>query len=77
MKIEWTKLMLENFICQGLLNEEEEKILRGRIKGDTQVKQGMDLGISDRTVRRYVKKMQNKYDELVRQDPITFPARTI
>lgn len=77
MKIQWTRLMLEDFINEGLLNDEEQKILRTRIKGDTQIKQGMDLGISDRTVRRYVHKMQEKYDLLAKQDPVRFPQRVI
>ena len=38
-KVPWTKTMLEKFIEEALLNEDEEKILRTRIAGWSIVKQ--------------------------------------
>lgn len=72
-KVPWTKTMLEKFIEEALLNEEEEKILRTRIAGWSIVKQSIEMGMSTASVSRIVKNIQNKYKAIQPQFPDLFP----
>lgn len=72
-KIPWTKTMLERFIEEALLTEEEEKILRTRIAGWSIVRQSMEMGLSTATVSRIVNKINNKYKTLQPKFPDIFP----
>lgn len=73
-KVPWTKTMLEKFIEEALLTEDEEKILRTRVAGWSIIKQSTELNISESTVSRTVKKLKQKYLTLQQQFPDTFPA---
>ena len=42
-KVPWTKTMLDKFIEECLLTEDEERILRTRIAGWTIIKQSMEF----------------------------------
>ena len=42
-KVPWTKTMLDKFIDECLLTEDEERILRTRIAGWTIVKQSLEF----------------------------------
>lgn len=72
-KIPWTKSMLEKFLEEALLTEEEEKILRTRIAGWSIVRQSMEFGLSTATVSRIVNKIVNKYKILQPKFPDVFP----
>lgn len=65
-KLLWNKIMLEEFLTLAALTEEEEKILRSHIKGDSRVKQAMDNGMSLSTVDRIMKRVNLKYDDVQR-----------
>jgi len=72
-RVPWTKTMLEKFIEEALLNEEEEQILRTRIAGWSIVKQSIEMGMSTASVSRIVKNIQNKYIAIQPQFPDLFP----
>lgn len=72
-KVPWNKTMLEDFISEGLLTEDEEFIMRTRLAGWSQVKQAMERNISTATVSNIVKKLKIKYNELSEQFPDRFP----
>ena len=74
-EIPWNKTLLEDFIQEGLLTEDEEFIIRTRLAGWSQVKQSMERNISTATVSIIVRRLKNKYDALHKQDPIRFPKR--
>jgi DNA-binding NarL/FixJ family response regulator len=64
-KTPWNRVILEEFVSLALLTEEEEKILRTRIAGYSQVQQSLSLHLSTATVERIVRKMKEKYIALV------------
>lgn len=70
--VPWTKTMLEDFIKEGLLTEDEEKLIRTRIAGWSIVKQALEFEMSTATVSRHIKKIQNKYEELHKLYPDRF-----
>ena len=55
LKVPWTKSMLEKFIEEALLTEDEEKIIRTRIAGWSIVKQSMEFGMSTASISRIIK----------------------
>ena len=75
--IPWTKTLLEDFISEALLTEDEEQILRTRVSGWSIVKQSMEFNMSTATVSRIIKHVNNKYDNLHRQNPSKYPQRKI
>ena len=74
-QVPWTKTLLEDFIAEGLLTEDEENIMRTRIAGWSIVKQSMEFGMSTATISRIIKKTKKKYDYLHKQFPERFPER--
>jgi hypothetical protein len=73
LNIPWTKTMLEKFIDEALLTEEEEKILRTRVAGWSIVKQSLELGLSTATISRIVKHLVDKYKAIQPKFPDIFP----
>ena len=74
-QVPWTKTLLEDFITEGLLTEDEENIMRTRIAGWSIVKQSMEFGMSTATISRIIKKAKKKYDYLHKQFHERFPER--
>lgn len=72
-KVPWNRTLLEDFIKEGLLTEDEEFIMRTRLAGWSQVKQAMERNISTATVSNIVKKLKTRYNELSEQFPDRFP----
>lgn len=72
-KVPWTKAMLEKFIEEGLLTEDEERILRTRIAGWSIVKQSIEFGMSTSSVSRIVRNIRRKYLGLQPKFPDIFP----
>lgn len=75
LKVPWTKTLLEDFISEGLLTDDEEKLIRTRIAGWSIVKQSMELNCSTATISRMIKKLRQKYDDLHNVFPNRFPER--
>lgn len=76
-KVPWTKSMLEKFIEEGLLTEDEERVLRTRIAGWSIVKQSMEFGMSTASVSRMIRGIKRKYIALQPQFPDIFPPMKI
>ena len=74
LKVPWTKFMLEKFIEEALLTDEEERILRTRVAGWSITKQSMELGISPSTISRMIRNIRHKYVTLQTSAPDVFPA---
>lgn len=72
-KVPWTKSMLEKFVEEALLNEEEEKLIRTRIAGWSIVKQSMEFGMSTSSISRIIRGIRRKYLALQPQFPDLFP----
>ena len=72
-KVPWTKTMLEKFIEEALLNEDEEKILRTRIAGWSIVKQSLEFQMSTATVSRIINNIKHKYEQIQPMYPNIFP----
>ena len=76
-KVPWTKTMLEKFIDEALLTEDEERVLRTRIAGWSIVKQSLEMGLSTSTISRIVKTINQKYLVLQPKFPDIFPPLKI
>lgn len=73
-KVPWTKTMLEKFIEEALLTEDEERILRTRVAGWSIAKQTIELNMSASTVSRLIKSIRQKYLIMHSRFPDLFPA---
>lgn len=73
LKVPWTKTMLEKFIEEALLTEDEEHILRTRIAGWSIVRQSIEFGLSTATISRIIKDLIKKYKDLQPKFPDVFP----
>lgn len=62
IQVIWTKIVLEEFIRLGNLSKEEEAIMRTRADGWPISRQAMELGMSESTVNRYIKRLKKRYD---------------
>lgn len=74
-QVRWTKKVTEDFIELAMLTEDEEYILRSRIKGTPVSIQADHLCCSDSTVHRIISKMKKKYDLVQKEYPERFPVR--
>ena len=72
-KVPWTKTMLEKFVDEALLTEDEEKVLRTRIAGWSIVKQSMEMGLSTASVSRLIQSIRKKYKAIQPKFPDIFP----
>lgn len=59
----WTKAILEAFVDEACLTEEEELIIRSRVKGWSRTKQSMQYNMSLRKVDYIIHTLKVKYDE--------------
>lgn len=74
-QVNWNKTILEDFIEEGLLTEEESKLMRLRTKNKSTVYQANELNVSTATIDRMVVNLKKKYDKLHEQFPERFPKR--
>lgn len=71
----WTQQVLEAFIEQALLSEDEEFIMRSRCRGMSVVQQAMMLNKSESTVHNMIRILKKKYDAVQKENPDVFPPR--
>lgn len=71
----WTQDKLDFFIQKGLLNEDEEFIMRTRCKGWTVTMQSLHLNKSESTVHNMIKSLKLKYDEVQKENTDILPPR--
>lgn len=74
-QVPWSKTTLEDFIKEGLLNEDEIFVIRTRLAGWSQVKQSMEMNVSTSTISNIMTRCRKKYDILHKQFPERFPKR--
>ena len=60
----WTKKIIDTFIKEGMLTEEEKEILLLRVKGYTIAETSELMNISDSKVNRIIRRLKIKYDNL-------------
>ena len=75
-EVPWCKIILEEFIAEAALTEEEEEIIRTRVAGWSRTKQADKLGMSLSTVDRIIKRLKVKYDNVQKFSPILPPRRS-
>ena len=71
----WTKIVLERFIEQANLSEDEEIVMRTRADGWSRTKQAMALNLSVSTIDRIISRLKRKYDEVQAYDPLLPPRQ--
>lgn len=74
-QVPWNKIILEEFISLAVLTDEEEKIIRTRVKGWTITKQAMTSGMSPAAVNRVIRRLKIKYDNVQPYSPLLPPRR--
>lgn len=60
-KVPWDKVILKEFLDLAFVTEEEEKLLKTRIAGWSQVKQCRVYHLSLATLNRRIRKLKEKY----------------
>lgn len=75
-EVPWNKVIVEEFVKESLLTEQEEKVLRTRIAGWSRTKQSMELNISMSTLDRIIKRLKMKYDNVQKYNPILPPRKS-
>lgn len=68
--IYWNKKIFNEFVELAMLDDFEIELLKSHIKGDSIIKQSMDLKCSESTVNRTISKLKAKYDEVAKQSDI-------
>lgn len=63
-KVPWNRVIYNEFVSLSCLTEEEEKILKTRIAGWSQVKQCQTYKISLATLNRRIGKIKAKYADV-------------
>lgn len=61
-QVPWNKIILNEFIELAELTQEEEMILRTRVKGHSRVQQSLEFNLSVSTIDRITKRLKHKYD---------------
>lgn len=65
-KLNWNKLMLDEFCDLALLSDVERFLIESRIKGMTICQQADELNLSVSSVNRMIRKIKDKYNEVQR-----------
>ena len=74
-QVPWTKLIVEEFIREGMLSKDEEFIIRTRAKGYTITQQADALNMSPDSISKKIALLKRKYDEVAKYDPLLPPRR--
>lgn len=74
-QVPWTKLIVEEFIKDGMLSKEEEYIIRTRAVGHTITQQAEELHMSTDNVSKIIARLKKKYDMVQRYNPLLPPRR--
>lgn len=74
-QVPWNKIIVETFIEEAMLSEEEEWVLRTRVAGWTRTKQADQLGMSLSSLDRIIATLKTKYDNVQKYNPLLPPRR--
>lgn len=69
-QVPWDKTIVDEFIKQAMLSEDEIAVLETRVKGLTRVQQSIKLGVSVSTIDKIIKRLKIKYDNAQRHSEI-------
>lgn len=72
----WNSIILAEFRSLAILTEEENRVLTYWAKGLDQVGIGRKCGMDDRTVRRILDRLREKYDAVQPYSPL-LPKRKV
>lgn len=75
-QVPWNKIIVETFIEEAMLSEEEEMILRTRVKGWSRTKQSLELGMSISSVDKIISTLKMKYDNVAKYNPLLPPRKS-
>ncbi len=62
-EVVWTKAVVDAFVDEACLSDEEELIIRSRAKGWTRTKQSIQYNMSIRKIDYIIHTLKTKYDE--------------
>ena len=74
-QVPWNKIILESFIADAMLTKEEEMVIRTRIAGWSRTQQCIELGISESTLDRMIKRLKKKYDNAAKYNLLLPPRK--
>lgn len=75
-QVMWTNRVLEEFIKQACLSEDEAFIMRTRVKDNWPIsKQAIHLNRSEQCIHKMVARLKKKYDAVQKESPDIFPVR--
>lgn len=60
-EVVWTKAVVDAFVAEACLSDEEELIIRSRAKGWTRTKQSMQYNMSIRKIDYIIHTLKTKY----------------
>lgn len=75
-QVPWNKVIVEEFIKEALLSEDEEMIIRTRVAGWSRTKQCDELGISMSTLDKMIALLKVKYDKVAKYDVLLPPRKS-
>lgn len=73
--IPWNKIILAEFRSLAILTDEEDKILTYWSRGKSQVEIGSLCGMDERTVRSYIRRLRDLYDQVQPFTPLLPPRK--
>lgn len=71
----WGKIVLETFISEACLSQEEEWIMRTRVAGWSRTRQAYELHISLSSLDKHIAILKKKYDAAAKLNPLLPPRR--
>lgn len=61
-QVPWSRVILEEFVKEAMLTEEEEQIMRTRVAGWSRQKQAIKFNMSIQKVDKIIARCKAKYD---------------
>lgn len=74
-QVPWNKERIDKFVELAMLNEDQEYLMRSRVKGATVTEQAMHLNCDPSTIHRKISAIKKIYDEVQKEYPDIFPPR--
>lgn len=76
-EVDWTRQLLNDFIHEAMLTEEEVFLMETRMKGMPVSRQAMELNRSESSVHQMISRVKKKYDIVQKAHPDKFPKRRV
>lgn len=75
-QVAWNKRIVDEFIKEAMLSEDEQLILTTRVAGLSRQQQAIKLNMSLQSVDRITRKLKDKYDKVAEYDNL-LPKRKL